>query len=72
MVWDREGCLHAGGGHPADAYTSFCRQSLLDWSRDLMFMLVSSRYERASLIVTSNKSSAHGARSLATTPPPPP
>ena len=31
MVWDREGCLHAGGGRPTDAYASFCGQLLLDW-----------------------------------------
>ena len=40
---------------------------------NLMFMLVSRRYERASLIITSNKPfSARGARSSATTPSPPP
>jgi DNA replication protein DnaC len=38
---------------------------------NLMFMLVSRRYERACLIVTSNKPSAPGARSSATTPSPP-
>jgi len=31
MVWDREGCLHAGGGRPTDAYAGFCGQLLLDW-----------------------------------------
>ncbi len=31
MVWDREGCLHAGGGRPTDAYAAFCGQLLLDW-----------------------------------------
>ena len=37
----------------------------------LMFMLVSRRYERASMIVTSTSRSARGARSSATTWPPP-
>jgi hypothetical protein len=31
MVWDREGCLHAAGGRPTDAYAAFCGQLLLDW-----------------------------------------
>lgn len=31
MVWDREGCLHAGGGRPNDAYAGFCGQLMLDW-----------------------------------------
>jgi DNA replication protein DnaC len=35
---------------------------------NLMFNLVSGRYERASLIVTSNKRSRPGARSSATMP----
>jgi DNA replication protein DnaC len=39
---------------------------------NLFFQLVSSRYERASLIVTSNKPSAAGAKSSATTWSPPP
>jgi hypothetical protein len=38
---------------------------------NLMFMLVSRRYERASLIVTSNKPFSAGARSSATTWSPP-
>jgi DNA replication protein DnaC len=38
---------------------------------NLMFMLVSRRYERASLIVTSNKPFSAGARSSATTSSPP-
>ena len=38
---------------------------------NLMFMLIARRYERASLIVTSNKRSAPGARSSATTTSPP-
>jgi DNA replication protein DnaC len=39
---------------------------------NLMLMLVSSRYERASLIVTSNNPSPAGARSSATRSWPPP
>ena len=31
MVWDREGCLHAGRGRPTDAYAGFCGQLQLDW-----------------------------------------
>jgi transposase len=31
MVWDREGCLHAGGGRPTDTYAAFCGQLCLDW-----------------------------------------
>jgi len=31
MVWDREGCLHAGGGRPTDLYAAFCGQLRLDW-----------------------------------------
>ena len=31
MVWDREGCLHAGRGRPTDAYAGFCGQLRLDW-----------------------------------------
>lgn len=31
MVWDREGCLHAGRGRPTDAYAGFCGQLKLDW-----------------------------------------
>ncbi len=38
---------------------------------NLMFALVSSRYERASMIVTSNKPFSDGARSSATTSSPP-
>ena len=26
LVWDREGCLHAGGGRPTDSYAAFCGQ----------------------------------------------
>ncbi len=37
-----------------------------------MFTLVSSRYERASMIVTSNKPSLPGAKSSVTTSSPPP
>jgi DNA replication protein DnaC len=39
---------------------------------NLMFSLVPNRYERASLIVTSNKPFSAWARSSATSPPPPP
>jgi DNA replication protein DnaC len=39
---------------------------------NLFFQLVSSRYERASLFVTSTRSSAAGARSSAMTSSPPP
>lgn len=31
LVWDREGCLHAGGGRPSDAYARFCGQLPVDW-----------------------------------------
>jgi transposase len=31
LVWDREGCLHAGGGRPTEVYAAFCGQLLLDW-----------------------------------------
>jgi len=31
MVWDREGCLHAGGGRPTDAYARFCGQLPAGW-----------------------------------------
>jgi transposase len=31
MVWDREGCLHAGGGRPTDAYARFCGQLPVGW-----------------------------------------
>ena len=31
LVWDREGCLHAGGGRPTDAYAGFCGQLKVDW-----------------------------------------
>jgi transposase len=31
MVWDREGCLHAGGGRPTDAFARFCGQLPLGW-----------------------------------------
>jgi transposase len=31
MVWDREGCLHAGGARPTDAYAAFCGQLPVDW-----------------------------------------
>lgn len=31
MVWDREGCLHAGSGRPTDVYAAFCGVLLVDW-----------------------------------------
>ncbi|MGO8904412.1 MAG: IS21 family transposase [Solirubrobacteraceae bacterium] len=31
LVWDREGCLHAGGGRPTDDYAAFCGQLPVDW-----------------------------------------
>jgi transposase len=31
VVWDREGCLHAGGGRPTDAYAAFCGRFPVDW-----------------------------------------
>ena len=31
LVWDREGCLHAGKGRPTDAYAAFCGQLPVDW-----------------------------------------
>jgi hypothetical protein len=31
LVWDREGCLHAGAGRPTDVYAAFCGQLKLDW-----------------------------------------
>lgn len=31
LVWDREGCLHAGGGRPTDVYAAFCGQLKVDW-----------------------------------------
>ena len=31
MVWDREGCLHAGGGRPTDVYAGFCGRLPVDW-----------------------------------------
>jgi transposase len=31
MVWDREGCVHAGRGRPTDAYAGFCGQLPVDW-----------------------------------------
>lgn len=31
LVWDREGCLHAGGGRPTDAYAAFCGQLPVGW-----------------------------------------
>ena len=31
MVWDREGCLHAGGGRPTVDYATFCGRLPVDW-----------------------------------------
>jgi hypothetical protein len=31
MVWDREGCLHAGQGRPTESYAAFCGQLPVDW-----------------------------------------
>lgn len=31
MVWDREGCVHGGGGRPSGAYAAFCGQLPVDW-----------------------------------------
>jgi transposase len=31
LVWDREGCLHAGAGRPSDSYAAFCGQLKVDW-----------------------------------------
>ncbi|HYM59137.1 MAG TPA: IS21 family transposase, partial [Solirubrobacteraceae bacterium] len=31
LVWDREGCLHAGGGRPTDVYAGFCGRLPVDW-----------------------------------------
>jgi len=31
MVWDREGCLHAGSGRPTESYAAFCGQLPVGW-----------------------------------------
>ncbi len=31
LVWDREGCLHAGGGRPTEIYAAFCGRLPVDW-----------------------------------------
>ena len=31
LVWDREGCLHAGEGRPTDVYAALCGQLAVDW-----------------------------------------
>jgi transposase len=31
LVWDREGCLHAGRGRPTEIYAAFCGQLPVDW-----------------------------------------
>jgi transposase len=31
LVWDREGALHAGGGHPSEPFAAFCGQLQVGW-----------------------------------------
>lgn len=31
LVWDREGALHAGGGHPSEPFAAFCGQLRVGW-----------------------------------------
>lgn len=31
VVWDREGAIHAGGGHPTDEFAAFCGQLPVGW-----------------------------------------
>lgn len=31
LVWDREGCLHAGGGRPTESFAAFCGQLKTGW-----------------------------------------
>jgi transposase len=31
LVWDREGCLHAGGGRPTERYAAFCGELKTGW-----------------------------------------
>jgi hypothetical protein len=31
LVWDREGAIHAGGGHPTDEFAGFCGQLGVGW-----------------------------------------
>ena len=31
LVWDREGCLHAGAGRPTESLAAFCGQLKVDW-----------------------------------------
>ncbi len=31
LVWDREACLHAGGGRPTERFAAFCGQLRVDW-----------------------------------------
>src|SRR5713101_4879374 len=31
LVWDREGALHAGGGHPTDVFAGFCGEFGVGW-----------------------------------------
>jgi transposase len=31
LVWDREGCVHAGAGRPSEVYAAFCGRLRVDW-----------------------------------------
>jgi hypothetical protein len=31
LVWDREGCLHAGGGRPTESFAAFCGRLRCGW-----------------------------------------
>jgi transposase len=31
LVWDRDGCVHAGAGRPTEVYAAFCGQLKIDW-----------------------------------------
>jgi len=31
LVWDREGAIHAGGGHPTEAFAAYCGQLAVGW-----------------------------------------
>jgi transposase len=31
LIWDREGCLHAGGGRPTESFAAFCGQLRCGW-----------------------------------------
>ena len=67
MVWDREGCLHAGGGRPTEAYAAFCGQLPVGWysaSRRILRRRVRSSGCRATWRRTS--SPAGGSRTIST------